>query len=138
MASRMDYLYPKRMAEETRMAKKWRIFSGWLNQSKYLHQFEIGAKDVKVKIVINTIQLDETSEPPVKERRAEVWSGEMEILPDGEYLTKISIIAEGINEPICDIPFSPMTGYYQWIPPLVDSEELETTEQRIIDETRPL
>jgi hypothetical protein len=70
---------------------------------------------VKIKIIINTIEMEPDDENRLIRRTSEVWSGELDILPKGEYLTKISIMAEGINEPICDVPFSPMEGHYQWI-----------------------
>lgn len=114
------------MVGKTAMAKGWRIYP----------RGEV--KPVKVKILIDTIEMSDHSENKLINRRSEVWSGEMEILPKGEYLTKISIIAEGFNEPICEVPFSPMTGYYQWIPPLVDSEELEEIEETIIENTKEL
>ena len=66
---------------------------------------------MKVKIVIKTMDKDGES------HRSEVWSGEMDILDDDEYLVKMSIIAEGKPEPIVDIPFALGTGYYVWIPP---------------------
>lgn len=74
---------------------------------------------MKVRIIINTAEMAEHDTNEITERRSEVWRGEIDILPKGEYLTKISIIADGVSEPICDVPFSPMTGYYQWIPPAV-------------------
>lgn len=33
-----------------------------------------------------------------------------------EYLAKISVIAEGVVHPICEVPFNPHSGYYQWVP----------------------
>lgn len=33
-----------------------------------------------------------------------------------EYLAKISVIAEGAARPICEVPFNPHSGYYQWVP----------------------
>lgn len=92
---------------------------------------------MKIKIVINTMTLDNEAESSTK-RWAEVWSGEMDILEKGEYLTKISIIAEGMAHPICDIPFSPIEGYWQWIPPLIDDDEIEKREQKVIDNTESI
>lgn len=92
---------------------------------------------MKVKIVINTMEIDPGGKG-ARYRSSEVWSGELNILPKGEYLTKISIIADGIEHPICDVPFSLSMGYWQWIPPLVDSDELEEREQQIIENTEPL
>lgn len=92
---------------------------------------------MKVKIVINTMTIDNEAETSTK-RWAEVWSGEMDILAKDEYLTKISIIAEGIAHPICDIPFSVMEGYWQWVPPLVDDGEIEDREERVIENTKDI
>jgi hypothetical protein len=82
---------------------------------------------MKIRIVINTMTKESDSE-----RRSEVWSGEIDIIPEDEYLTKISLIADGINNPICDIPFSVMTGHYQWIPPYTDDERLEEIEESLM------
>lgn len=92
---------------------------------------------MKVKIVINTMTIDNEAEVSTK-RWSEVWSGEMDILEEGEYLTKISLIAEGQAHPICDVPFSIMEGYWQWVPPLTDDEDLEEIEQKIIENTEGL
>ena len=94
---------------------------------------------MKVKIVINTIKMDDHGENEIHRFTSEVWSGEMDILPEGEYLTKISIIAEGMEHPICDVPFSPSEGYWKWINPEWGTMEntgvdLETIEYQIINE----
>jgi hypothetical protein len=70
---------------------------------------------MKVKIVINTVEVNDGKVS--EEDRSEVWSGELDILRENVYLTKLSIIAEGEPQPICDIPFSLATGYWAWIPP---------------------
>ena len=93
---------------------------------------------MKIKIIINTVEMLPDNENDLIRRTSEVWSGEMDILPKNEYLTKISIIAEGINEPICEVPFSIGEGYYQWIPPLMNNEKQEETQERIIENTEPL
>lgn len=93
---------------------------------------------MKVKITIDTIEMSDHTENALTNRRSEVWNGELDILPKGEYLTKISIIAEGIEQPICEVPFSPMVGYYQWVPPLVDNDEIEEREERIIEDVGPI
>lgn len=82
-------------------------------------------------MIINTMKLGDDME--LEEHRAEVFDGELEIEPNGEYIVKMSIIGEGFNHPICDIPFSPMVGYYKWISPLTDNDKLEEVEQNIID-----
>jgi len=50
-----------------------------------------------------------------------VWSGDVEFLNDHVYVTKISILAEGQPQPICDVPFSLNKGYYMWVPPAAES-----------------
>lgn len=47
-----------------------------------------------------------------------IWEGDIEILRENVYVTKISIIADGedMPQPICDIPFSMNKGYYLWVP----------------------
>lgn len=75
---------------------------------------------MKCRIVINTVAM--TDGMDTMHRTSEVWSGELEIMPKGEYLTKISILAEGMEHPICDVPFSPMVGYWQWMSPAVMAE----------------
>lgn len=87
---------------------------------------------MKVKIVINTVEMASHGNNELTKRTAEVWSGEMDILPDNEYLTKISIIAEGINEPICEVPFSPFTGYYKWVQPVLDDKDLDRIQRKVI------
>lgn len=71
-------------------------------------------RKMKVKIIINTM---EPENGELNERRSEIWSGELELRHPNEYLTKISVIAQGIAHPICEVPFSPYIGYYRWIPP---------------------
>jgi hypothetical protein len=80
---------------------------------------------MKVKIVINTfVQTnDDILEPEGYEERAEIFDGELNILPDKTYLTKISIIAEGEAHPICDIPFSLNNGWWEWHPGRPESQE---------------
>lgn len=48
--------------------------------------------------------------------RSEIWSGEFDLRRDGTYITKVSMIAEGYEHPICDIPFSMDTGHWLWVP----------------------
>ena len=73
---------------------------------------------MKTKIVITTVKDGDGGL-----RRSEVWSGEMNILDDEEYLVEMSIIAEGKPQPIVNIPFSPGRGHYLWIPG--DNDALE-------------
>lgn len=97
----------------------------------------IGRNGMKIKIVINTMEIAPGGQS-AQYRTSEIWSGEMNILPKGEYLTKISILTDGIEHPICDIPFSVTMGYWQWVPPLVDDERMEEIEEAIIENTEPL
>ena len=83
---------------------------------------------MKVKIIIQSWHTEPADNPSpfvVKHQRrsSEVWSGEIDILDDTEYLAKISIIGEGIPQPIADIPFAIGIGHYMWIPPSVDTEK---------------
>jgi len=75
---------------------------------------------MKVKIVIQTMKAGEKGIT-----RSEVWSGEMEILDDSEYLAKLSIIAEGEAQPIVDMPFAIGIGHYIWVPPDPGIEEVD-------------
>jgi hypothetical protein len=67
---------------------------------------------MKVKIVIQTRDKDTGNR-----RTSVVWSGELDILPDTEYLAKVTMIGEGEPQPICDIPFATGIGHYVWVPP---------------------
>lgn len=68
----------------------------------------------KVKIVIMSVAEVPGQKPAY--RRTEVWSGDMDILDQSEYIAKISFIAEGEPQPLCDIPFATGIGHYVWIP----------------------
>lgn len=48
--------------------------------------------------------------------KSEVWSGELELLRESTYITKISLIGEGMEHPLCDVPFSMDTGHWLWVP----------------------
>jgi hypothetical protein len=87
---------------------------------------------MRIKIVINTwtdIRTDEERNKPFHykgyQSTSQVWGGELDILSDMEYLTKISIIAEGVEHPICDIPFAIGIGHWMWCPPEMNTEEDE-------------
>ena len=71
---------------------------------------------MKCKIVIQTAESG-------MRRTSEVWSGELEIKDDTEYLVKVSLIGEGQPQPLCDIPFALGMGHYVWYPS--DNAELE-------------
>ena len=70
---------------------------------------------MKVRIIITTRKQEE-----IGEHRAEVFNGDLEIRDNTEYLTMISVMAEGQPQPICQVPFAIGIGHYLWIPP--DSE----------------
>jgi hypothetical protein len=79
---------------------------------------------MRVKIVINTWTDTRTEEERAQpyyykgyRSVSQVWAGEMDILSDKEYLTKVSVIAEGQAHPICDIPFAIGIGHWLWCPP---------------------
>lgn len=67
---------------------------------------------MNIKIMINTRKADEKGE-----HRAVIWEGELDILDKEEYLTMISVLADGINQPICQVPFAIGVGHYLWVPP---------------------
>lgn len=76
---------------------------------------------MKIRIVIEDHEGD-----PTRQAKSEVWSGEIDILKDNVYVTKISILADGEPMPICDIPFSLNKGWYMWVPGNVPSDEDDT------------
>lgn len=67
---------------------------------------------MKVKMIIETRKSEQEGN-----NRSQVWEGELEIKDRDEYLMLISVIAEGIPQPICQVPFSVGIGYYMWVPP---------------------
>ena len=88
---------------------------------------------MKIKIVIQMMEMHDYDLNDIQVRHSQVWEGEMDLAPKGEYLTKISLISEGMEHPICDVPFSPTVGYWKWIPPMVDdSQEMEQREQKMM------
>lgn len=68
-----------------------------------------------IRIVINSAEIIDGKEQE-GEHRTEIFRGDVNIERDSEYITKISIIADGEPQPICDVPFSPGIGHYIWIP----------------------
>lgn len=81
---------------------------------------------VKIRIIINTTKVSVKEDGKIvhsEMRSAEVWQGDLEILEDNEYLTKISILGEGQAHPICDIPFALGTGWWMWVPQEWQTEE---------------
>jgi hypothetical protein len=88
---------------------------------------------MKIKIIIQLLTMNDADQSSLSIRHAEVFNGELDIAPKGEYLTKISLIAEGHPHPICDVPFSPTVGYWEWHPPMTDdSGEMESREIRMM------
>lgn len=82
---------------------------------------------MRVRIVIDTFKPSEGIGSPFKfEGRRQstlVWQGEIDILDNTEYITKISLIGEGQPQPLCEVPFALGMGHYQWMPPLLDEED---------------
>lgn len=66
---------------------------------------------MKVSIIITTKKPEENGT-----HRSKVWEGILDIKDDTEYLMLISVIAEGVNEPICQVPFAKGIGHYVWVP----------------------
>jgi hypothetical protein len=90
---------------------------------------------MKIKIVINTFTDTRTREEAAQafyvkgyNGMSQVWEGELDIKEDNVYLTKVSVIGEGIAHPICDIPFSLGVGHWLWVPPENPVEESEDAE----------
>lgn len=67
---------------------------------------------MKIRIVIDTHVEGEEGM-----HRSPIWEGEIEIHNDKEYITLISVMAEGEPQPICQIPFAIGIGHYIWVPP---------------------
>jgi hypothetical protein len=102
---------------------------------------------MRLKIIINTF-VDTRTKEEIKDpfyvkghnEMVQVWSGDLDIKEDNVYLTKVSMIAEGIAHPICDIPFAIGLGHYLWIPPDIAEEEQEDGDEissgRVLERTR--
>lgn len=94
---------------------------------------------MKIRIIINSYRDTRTQEEMERPfyikgqiSTSEVWRGDLDILSDREYLTKISIIADGISHPICDIPFGVGIGHWMWIPGELGEEISEIEEGTVI------
>jgi hypothetical protein len=74
-----------------------------------------GIPRMKVKIAIESASPIDGS--MLGMRHTVVWEGELEILQDTEYVTKISLIGEGEPQPLCDVPWAIGVGHYVWVPP---------------------
>lgn len=72
---------------------------------------------MKVSMIITTRKAEENGT-----HRSKVWEGELEIKDDTEYLMMISVIAEGVNEPIVQVPFAKGIGHYVWVPDDLSTE----------------
>lgn len=82
---------------------------------------------MKIKIMIQDYEVlkgQSQAEASVRQTHTCIWEGEVELLKDNVYVTKISILAEGEPQPICDIPFSPTVGWYMWVPPTEYREDM--------------
>ena len=78
---------------------------------------------MQIRIIINALEVNNDNPDQLWRMTSEVFRGDIDILKEtGRYITKISIIAEGEPQPICDIPFSLAEGHYMWIPPDMESE----------------
>lgn len=78
---------------------------------------------MKAKIVITTASVEDAEYRG--RRRSEIWSGDMDILDDREYLLRFCIIVEGQPQPIVDVPFAIGIGQWVWIPPDPGKEDEE-------------
>lgn len=91
-----------------------------------------------VRMIINTWTSTEKGQKPFGENgyqsRAEIWRGDINLEDENEYLTRIVMIADGIEHPICDIPFAIGSGYWAWIPGNNPSDEIATWTQ---ESTKP-
>jgi hypothetical protein len=86
---------------------------------------------MQVRIIIDTWTSLEDAKPFDQrgyQSRSEVWHGDINIENDKEYLTRITMIADGQEHPICDVPFAIGSGYWRWFPPETPLETNETEE----------
>lgn len=67
---------------------------------------------MKCKIIINTLNYPDEGDSYMAS--SEIWSGELELLNEHEYLMKLSLIAEGKEHPLCDMPFGIDIGHWRW------------------------
>ena len=83
-----------------------------------------------VRLMINTWKSTGDDSKPFDQNgfqsRAEIWRGEINIEDKKEYLTRIVMIADGQEHPICDIPFAIGSGYWAWIPGDNPGDEIAT------------
>lgn len=78
---------------------------------------------MKCKLIITTQKEGESGR-----HRAQLWEGEIELKDDKEYLAMITLIADGMEHPICQIPFALGIGHWYWRPDAPEQwEETETT-----------
>lgn len=100
---------------------------------------------MQVRMIINTWKSTEQGQTPFAENgyqsRAEIWHGDINLEDDKEYLTRIVMITDGIEHPICDIPFAIGSGYWAWIPGDNPGDEIatwtqETTKPELVYERR--
>lgn len=81
----------------------------------YLHNRDSKGNQMKVQIIIDTVKEGENLFTGTN--RSKVWEGELEIIDEKEYLVLITIMGEGMPQPIVQLPFAKGIGHYIWIPP---------------------
>ena len=79
---------------------------------------------MKCRIILNTFADTRTEQEKAKplfvrghHETVEVWTGDLDIIPENIYLLKLSLLGEGEPRPICDVPFSTGVGYWLWYSP---------------------
>jgi hypothetical protein len=90
---------------------------------------------MKVRIIVQSIEVNPATDQWVS-RHSEVWAGEMDILEPNVYLAKMSLITDGIANPIVDIPFSLGVGHYRWIPPSAEMDVIADLSLHAPEETQ--
>lgn len=93
-----------------------------------------------IKSFVDTRTEEERSIPFYVKGRpefSEVWRGDLDINDQDTYLTMISIIADGVAHPICDIPFAIGVGHWLWVPPDPIGEGEDTESGMVLEEPPP-
>jgi hypothetical protein len=79
---------------------------------------------MKCRVIIETFDLG-NPEDGITEKggqtRSEIWRGDINIENSREYLTRIQVIADGEEHPICDVPFGIGMGHWHYVP--ADNDE---------------
>ena len=79
---------------------------------------------MKCKLIITTAKEGENGR-----HRAQLWEGEIELKDKTEYLAMVTLLAEGQEHPICQIPFAMGIGHWHWIPDAPEEWDYGETEQ---------